>query len=336
MYIKDDAFASYKLLRSKFKTIGYSVTEEVVNNRRAVIFTSPSGRQWRTNVARLSYPFNSSKIRNISINKEVAYAFAQKSGLSIPYTYHLSDHYEMTSHDIDGLFKSYKKLIVKPADASLSRGLTLDVRSAGALRAAIVRARAVSTTVLIQEQVEGEEVRFVVIDGKVVSALLRRTPRVVGDGISTIAELISQENNERLALNLAYVTYPSLNNVVIDQSLLTQGEVLARGETMELSRATMIRNGASVYDVFDQVHTSYITCIEKLVLQLDAKFIVVDLFLEDFTRPKNKHNYWFIEFNTSPVLKLCYGCRDGKMFDVVPILVKMIDDWLHSSIIEID
>ena len=330
MYIKDDAFASYKLLRNEFEKRGYNASEEIINDRRIVTFTSPSGQEWKTSVSRLSYPFNSQRIRDVSVNKEIAYEFAQKQSFSTPYTYYVSETNEMTSSKIDNLLGRYKKLIVKPADSSLSRGLTVDIQSSEGLRKAILRARTISPTILIQEQVEGEEVRFVVINGKVVAALLRRTPRIVGDGTSTVAELINKENEARKILNFAYITYPLLSEAIIEPSLMTNDTLLALGEVLELNRATMVRNGASVYDVVDQVHPSYLASIEDLVAQLDSKFIVVDIFFRDFTNEKQNDNYWFIEFNTSPVLKLFYGCRDGKMFDIVPSLVSIIDQWLHK------
>lgn len=331
MYIKDDAFASYKLLRSEFEKMDYSVSEEVINDRRVVLFTSPAGRKWKTSAARLSYPFNSRQVRDISVNKEIAYEFAQESGVSIPYTHYISELNEITPDEIDDLLSRYSKLIVKPADASLSRGLTLNIQSADALRAAIIRARVVSPTILIQEQVEGEEVRFVVVDGKVVSALLRRTPRVTGDGISTVAELIERENIARKDLRFEYITYPQLTENIIGISLLTSTVVLKDGDILELNRATMIKNGCSVYDVLQSVDPTYVESVEKLVNRLGAKFIVTDVFLRDFTIPQQDHNYWFIEFNTSPVLKLFYGCRDGNMFDIVPRLASTIDTWLHAA-----
>ncbi len=331
MYIKNDPFASYKLLRTEFEKIGYSTFEEVIDNKRRVTFTSPSGRDWRTSVSRLAYPFNSPRVKDISVNKELAYIFAQEANVSIPYTYHVPEDHEMTPAEIETLFDRYLKLIVKPADSSLSRGLTLNIETSEQLALAIARARRVSSEVLVQQQVEGEEVRFVVIDGKVVSALLRRTARVIGDGTSTIRELIKVENDQRRQLLFEYISYPQLTDAMVIQKLLTSTKVPRKDEIVELNRATMIRNGCSVYDVMAQVHSSYIEIVEGLVGKLEAPFIVADVFIKDFSTPQNDHNYWFIEFNTSPVLKLFYGCRDGQSFDIVPRLTRSIDCWLHRS-----
>ena len=331
MYIKNDPYASYKLLSEEFQKRGYQVTEGRVKNSRQVTFTSPTGRVWQTLAAHLSYPFASRKIRSISINKDKAYAFANSMDITTPYTQLIAEGDQLSPGAMSDLLHRFNRLIVKPTQASLARGLTLGINSASELTNAIAYARTISPHVLIQEQVEGEEIRFTVIDGKVTAAILRRTPRVIGDGVSTIAQLIAIENIERRHLQFPYLAYPLLTGEIIDPILLTSQRVLDKGETLELNRATMIKNGCSVYDVLNDLHPSYIQPIETLVHGLGASFIVVDMFLKDFTHEKTDTNYWFIEFNTSPVLKMFYGCRDGKMYDIVPVLVETIDQWLNSS-----
>ena len=330
MYIKNDPYASYKLLRKEFEKRGYSVTEGRIKNSRTVTFTSPAGRSWQALAAHISYPFNTKKIRTVSINKEKSYALASSIGVATPYTRLITKDDQLSPSEAHELLGRFNRLIVKPAQASLSRGLTLDINSQAALNKAIAYARTISPRVLVQEQVEGEEIRFTVIDGKVRAAILRRTPRVVGNGHSTIAQLIDAENADRQQLQTAHVTYPLLTGDIIDPSLLTSSRVLGEDEILELNRATMIKNGCSVYDVLGAVDPSYIAPIEQLAKVLGAKFVVVDMFLKDFTQPKADGNYWFIEFNTAPVLKMFYGCRDGRVYDIVPVLVDVIDKWLHN------
>lgn len=331
MYIQDDTHASFRLLGVEFEKRGYTVTEETRNGRLFVTYTSPSGKVWSTRAALLRYPCVSEQARYISRHKEVAYQFAAAEGVSIPYTRHLSSDEILTTEEVHSLLTTYGMLIVKPSNTSLSRGLTLKIKTEKALMVAIAKARKVSPSVLIQEQVEGEEIRFVVMNGKVVSALLRQTPRVTGDGISMIAQLIQVENQVRQELVFEHITYPQLDETIIDKALLTSERVVAAGEVVELNRATMIKNGCSLYDVISNIHPSYLRSVESLVKNLDTKFIVVDMFIRDYTQPQTERNHWFIEFNTSPVLKLFYSCRDNKMFDIVPKLVSNIDSSLHRQ-----
>jgi D-alanine-D-alanine ligase-like ATP-grasp enzyme len=336
MFIKNDPYASYKLMREEFEKRGYSIETERIKDSRQATFTSPSGHVWQTLVAHLSYPFTSKRIRNISIDKDKSYVLARSMGVTIPYTQVINENDILPTDEVSSLLDRFNRLIVKPTKASLSRGLTLDINSVSELNEAIAYARTVSPKVMVQEQVDGEEIRFTVIDGQVKAAILRRTPRVIGDGVSTIAQLIDKENVERHKLQFPYITYPLLTADIIDPLFLTSDRVLDQGEIFELNRATMIKNGCSVYDVLDDMSPSYIKPVEALVRELGAKFIVVDMFLKDFTKEKDDTNYWFIEFNTSPVLKLFYGCRDGKMYDIVPVLVDTIDKWINNPILKVD
>lgn len=334
MYVKDDPSASYKLFAQEFKKRGYSVSEAIIDDRLTITYTSPAGKVWRTNAASIIYPFTTEEMRLLARNKEIAYTFAEAQNVSVPFTLHLSRGGEIQSAEAKSLFSKYPILIVKPSDSSLARGLTLNIKKYDDLKKAIAHARKISSSILIQEQVEGEEIRFALINGKVVSALLRRTPQVIGDGVSTIAQLIERENEERAQLVFEHVSYPQLTADMIDPVLFSSTKIPGKEEIVELSRATMIRNGSSMYDVLEQVHPSYIDKVEELGARLSTKFVVIDVCLKNFQVPLKDDNYWFIEFNTLPALRLFYGCRDGKMFDIIPKLTDCIDHYLHHEKIE--
>lgn len=328
MDVVKDQYASSKLLAKALEKKGYVTFFD--SNSRTLECKSPDGAIWKTKAAHITYPFNSDKVRRYSINKNLGYELARENGFSTPFTVHL-DEGEILDEDAQTLLDRFGSLIVKPNNLSLSKGLTLDIKTPAQLQAAIKYARTFSPSVIIQQQVTGEEIRFAVLDGKVRAALLRQTAQVVGDGQSTIAELIEQENKVREKLVFEYISYPQLSAAIIDESILTDQRVPANGEVVKLGRSTMIRGGCSVYNVLDQVDSSYVEHVEALVAKLGAGFTVVDVFCKDYTQPASTSNHWLIEFNSAPVLKLFYGCRDGKHFDVVPLLADMIDRQLKQS-----
>jgi len=331
MYIKDDPHATYKLLRTEFEKKGYNTVEHLINDALYISFVSPEAKEWRFRAARIGYPFTSAFVKELSVKKEIAYSYAKELGISIPYTWYLKVDEAIDRTTVATLIEKYKKLIVKPSNASLSRGLTLNIETEKELEDAISYSRSFKDGVVVQEQVEGEEIRFIIVEGKVKAALLRQTARVIGDGVSTLADLIKIENEIRASLIFPYIHYPQLTPQIVAADFFTSTEVLAKGEIKELNRATMIKNGSSIYNVLSEVHPSYIKVVEKLVDGLDTQFLAADFFYKDYTQPMTESNYWFIEMNTSPVLKLCYGCRDGQMFDVIPYLVGVIDTWLHAK-----
>lgn len=330
MYINDDPFATYKLLKPEFEKKGYFIDVKIENRSRYVSFTSIENQTWSFKATRTVYPFTSHEAWFLAEHKDKAYDFVKSFGVSTPHTIYLKGKEVLGELEIDALIAKYPKLIVKPSNSLSSRGLTLNITSKEALSSAIQYSRTFKQGVIIQEQVEGDEIRFIVIKGKVEAALLRQTARVIGDGVSTVAELIESENKVRTTLVFPYIRYPQLSEKNIDAKYLTSGKILQAGDVQELNKATMIKNGSSVYDVLTQVHPSYIATVEKLSGVMDTQFLATDLFLKDYTEKQTDDNYWFIEFNTSPALRLCYGCRDGKMFDVMPRLVEVIDEWLHA------
>jgi cyanophycin synthetase len=316
------------LLERALDTKGY-VLEFDETSPATATYVSPSGAKWITRAAHIAYPFTSEKARDISIHKKKTHEFALERGFPVPHTVMVGEA-GIANEEARQLLDRYKTLIVKPADASLSRGLTMAITSYEQLIEAVRYAKTFSSNVLIQQQVEGEEIRFTLLQGKVEAALLRQTPRVVGDGASTIAELIKRENEHRRQLRLEYVTYPQLDETLIDSKFLASTQVPSKEEIVELNRSTMIRGGCSVYNILDNIDDSYIQKIESLTAGLGADFIVADVFCSDFTLPAADGNYQLIEFNTAPALKLYYGCRDGKQFDIARRLATMIDTHLQG------
>jgi cyanophycin synthetase len=171
----------------------------------------------------------------------------------------------------------------------------------------------------------------VVVDGKVKAAILRQTPQLVGDGTSTIAELLENENAARRQLRMQYVSYQPLDSELITQAGKQSTEILPKGEVLTLGLGTMIRTGASVYNVLSEVHPSYIRTAENLAENLGSRFIVVDIMIHDYTKPQSDTNYAFIEFNTAPVFKLFYSCRDGNHYDILSDIVPMLDDAISGE-----
>jgi D-alanine-D-alanine ligase-like ATP-grasp enzyme len=328
MGIIKDEHASYKLLARALEQKGYAI--DVTEGRSVTAtYTRPTGEVWKTRAAHLAYPFTSSKARSVSQYKNKAYELAEEVGFSYPSTVFVTDL--PSDETLESLLSRYKKLIVKPNNSSLSRGLTVNIETIDDLKKAIAHARKVTPNVLIQEQVKGEEIRFTVIEGKVEAALLRRTARVIGDGVSSISALIQAENELRKNLTFDYITYPLLSASLVGEERMQDARVPAKGEIVELSHSTMIRGGCSVYDILPEIHPSYIKQVENLVAKLDAGFVVVDVFCQAFDQPATPENHWFIEFNTAPVLKLYYSCRDGKHFDIVSRLADAIDRSLATS-----
>lgn len=316
---------SFHLIRDELLSRGYSA-ELLKLSKHYTKFVSPTGAIWITQNSTVAYPFIDYAVQKISANKQTSYRYAASHQVSIPQTLATTPNQAEPSDPsaYQTFLERYKPLVVKPLDSFGSRGLTMDVSTAPALTAAISKARDFATTVLLQRQVSGQEVRLTVIKGRVVSVLLRQTPQVVGDGHSTTQQLISQENVARRQIQTPHLAYPELDDSLIAEHFLTDKTILERGRVLELSRSTMVKGGASLFNISEAIHDTYKQTACLLARQLSPSFLVVDMIIEDYLEPQTDTNYAFIEFNTSPALKMYYGTRDGKAYDIVPVLADML------------
>jgi D-alanine-D-alanine ligase-like ATP-grasp enzyme len=88
--------------------------------------------------------------------------------------------------------------VVKPvASTSGGEGVTCGVRSVDDFERARLWAQRSDSHLLVEQQAFGQEYRFLFLDGELLDVLRREPPTVVGDGRSTIAELIAAENGSR-------------------------------------------------------------------------------------------------------------------------------------------
>lgn len=272
------------------------------------------------------YPFATSSAYLIAANKHFSYEFVRPKGVAVPHTVVIEGDGQEGWTQASDLLERSGSVVVKPLDAAGSEGLTRDVTTPEALTAAVAKARRDSSAALVQRQFFGEEFRFVVVDGKVVAALMRQKPRVVGDGKATLSELIKRENDARKRITDTLVSYPQLDGLV-DPALLESKEIVAEGETYELSKSTMIKGGASVLNFTGQVHADYVAIAERAAEDFGRGFIVVDMMIQDWQAPATNDNYVFIEFNLAPALALFYSCRDGNH-------VRVAEEYLVPMLIE--
>jgi cyanophycin synthetase len=321
------------LLQKSLEARGYSSRTLILgaSKKSFTQFSSPkTSRLLTLSTDSPLYPFATSSARLIANFKEFSYDLAQSIGVSIPESA-VIEHDDAKFTKAKELLEKHAVVIVKPNSSSVSNGLTLNIDSPDQLQEAIAFARQYSDRVLVQRQVKGEEIRFAVADGKVRGAILRQTPGVTGNGRDTLAQLIDEENKARAAISDTAVPYLAIDDTLLKLDAFDMHSVPADGERVELGKGTMIRTGASIYNVLDEVHPSYIEIVEKLADQIGNGFAAVDVMLEDYTQPATDSNYAFIEFNLTPAIQLFYSCRDGKHFDVAgEYLAPMIDKILQD------
>lgn len=199
-------------------------------------------------------------------------------------------------------------LVVKPLDQSLKRGVTTDVADPITLEAAYRVARNVSPrSVLVQRQVSGLEFRLTAIGSSLVVARLINPPVVVGDGISTVADLLEQANANPLRGShpgalCARITVDDDTPAVLAEQELSLASVPTQGQTVRLSRAVGRSAGGLTTDATPLMHPSYFELLKRTARVLRLEALGMDLITPDPSLPWWEAGAVVLECNPRPGL----------------------------------
>lgn len=318
----DDSTSNIAIMSAALGKNGFTWTDTDLDERPYRQFYKEGIPRWLTYwEPSLTYPTTHRALNEISRNKTAAYEYVAQLGYRTPRTVTVTRDNRQTE-SIQRLLTESPRVVVKPVYGSLSRGVVRGNTSASQIESVLDTAFETDKEVIVQEQVFGEEVRFVLIGGTLRAAILRQRPQVVGDGSSSVRELIDLENESRRSIHDVMVSYPLLDETNCDMTDVDYDSIPSEGQVVVLGYGSMIMNGASMYDIVDTVHPAYRSMTEHIARSLAADFIVIDVIISDV---HSFDDYAFLEFNTSPVLRLFYSCRDGKHFDAASLLANLIE-----------
>ncbi len=192
------------------------------------------------------------------------------------------------------------QLVVKPARGEQGRGITVGIIDPDTLQPAIDLARTYCPDVLLEDCVEGEDLRIVVIGHAVVAAAIRRPATVVGTGRHTIAQLIDRHSRRRAAATGGESTIPM--DEVTTETVHAAGhhmdDVLPENESLRVRRTANLHTGGTIHDVTAQLHPNLADAAVSASQAIDIPVTGVDMIVPAVDKP----DYVLIEANERPGL----------------------------------
>ena len=89
-------------------------------------------------------------------------------------------------------------VVIKPYDSNHGNGVTLNIAGREDVPDAFRLALQYSSAAVVEKHIAGQDYRVLVVGDKVTAVARRQPPRVVGDGTSTIRQLVERENENPL------------------------------------------------------------------------------------------------------------------------------------------
>ena len=174
----------------------------------------------------------------------------------------------------------------------------------------------VTNRVVIEKRFPGQEARFLVVDGRCVAVAGRTPANVVGDGVSTIGELIDAKNVLR-SKNLHLMVHPIRPRDNIDLEMVPN-----LGDRVTVDHRGGFSSGADSLDLTDTVHRSYREVAERATRAIPGLGVAgVDIMAADWSKPAKRNNHIVIEVNSRPGIGAHHFPWEGEPRDVARAIV---------------
>ena len=322
--------ARIAVLREEFAKLGYRYETRFIDGVEYTKFISSDGLSWLYKDSNGILPFPYVGASRILNDKAVAARYARAKGIRVPRVVPL----EASMQSIDEYRRVLGvsgKVVVKPTDGTLSRGVSANVETDEQFIAAVAKARKQSQSIVVQERIEGDEFRFVYVGTRLKAVIHKQKARVTGDGHRTVRDLVLDENRQRLELTGLRARYPQLPLGRLEQKGIDLMAVPQEGEIVQLSDSTMLEDGASFYEVSQEIHESYKEIASTLASDFGGGYLAVDIIISNHYEPASDDNYAFLEYNDLPAPLFYYVCRNQPEVPVMRDLVQYIDRILHIA-----
>jgi len=201
-------------------------------------------------------------------------------------------------------------VVIKPRDRDLSVGIRVNLSTEQQVLEAYQYARTKSDDILVERYAPGYPQRLFIVNGQVVAAACTEPPLVVGDGKTTIRDLVARTNAEPDRGD-GYSTPKAkinLDDLTVD-ALTFQGYTLesvppAGARVILRYHPPLFEAGGAILDVTDRVHPELAERVTEAVKLIGLDVAGVDLVCEDVGRPLEAQAGVVLEVNAGPALWL--------------------------------
>lgn len=188
--------------------------------------------------------------------------------------------------------------VCKPSVGSNGIGVQMDIGSMNDVKSYYQTYGKLCDKHLIEEFVNGYDLRIQVINSEIIAACLRLPAHVMGNGKSTLKQLISLRRKEIKVQN------PS-NDLIVDgqtmellenQNILLQ-DIIPMNNKIHLKKVANMAQGGHAIDVTNEIDSIYHYWVRSISKELNIGYFALDLITEDHINFKIR-NTFALEINS--------------------------------------
>lgn len=219
--------------------------------------------------------------------------------------------------------KTHVKVVVKPVAMNHGDGVTVNIKDERTLLRAIANAMKISNSddVLIQRQIDGLEYRVLVLNGAAVAAYVKEPAFVIGDGSSTIKELVVLENasSNRSSSYATAMSTIDLRRVIDENGEEFMQYVPSTNEKKYLLGSSSISLGGVATSCLDTMSETVIRTAIDVANACDMGLAGVDIIVGD------NGDMTILEVNATPSIRTHHAPPVGPSVNVASMILDAIE-----------
>ena len=232
---------------------------------------------------------------------------------------------------IDYPIYSNTAIIIKPNVSHLGVGVSL-LKSDFKIeeyRQALILAFSFNGQIIIEDYFQGNEYRFFVIDGESAAILSREPANVIGDGQSTIRQLVDKKNQDPLRgvgykMPLEKISFGAIETRHLALQNLTVDSIIEDKNKIYLRKNSNISTGGDSIDYTDLIPNSYKRVAAMAANAIGARICGVDMIIKNINNPYTENNYAVIELTSNPAIHIHTYPYQGQDRDLATRILKLL------------
>jgi cyanophycin synthetase len=220
-------------------------------------------------------------------------------------------------------------VVVKPQFGNHGRGVATNLATREQVIQAYDAARVESSHIVVERFAPGSDYRLLVVGGKLAAAALREPAQVVGDGHSTIRQLVEEVNRDPRrsdghATVLSYIQLDVVGLAVLAEQGYAPESVPSVGTRVLIRRNGNLSTGGTATDVTDRVHPEVAARSIEAARVVGLDIAGVDVVATDIGRPLEEQGGAIVEVNAGPGLRMHLDPSAGKPRPVGEAIVAVL------------
>ncbi|MBT6210855.1 MAG: cyanophycin synthetase [Woeseia sp.] len=220
-------------------------------------------------------------------------------------------------------------VVLKPLAGNHGRGVSINLKTPEEVEVAFEKAREHGRNVIVESFIEGFDHRLLVINGKLVAAAKRMPGHVVGDGKSTIAELVDVVNSDpRRGVGhekvLTRLEFDDQAERLLKKLGYSADTVAEKDEVVFLRSTANLSTGGTAIDVTDVIHPDNREMAERSIKAIGLDIGGVDFLTQDITESYRETGGGICEVNAGPGFRMHVAPSEGTPRDVAGPVIDML------------